>query len=369
MTRRLAVLLAILLLGGGWLASPTPSRALVSATVTVTMSPNPSVSETTIKIVIKFAAPVTNIRFWLYRQGGYHGQNICTPECHFYTLYGSPTWEMASASGTVTATYLTDAAPGATDIVYHDGFAAESVTLREKYPTITTTLKRSPTGVVMPGDTIHVTVQATTNAGPLTSSLLVWPPDTGVGEPTNLPDGASYHPPPTSVILVTQALDNTGGYGFDIPITAPVGTKLVFKARFEAYGSDTTMSLTVGVAATPHPTATPRSTKTPSNSPRASAVASAGASDVPSPPVPEGSPSASAETPSSASSSPSASPSIGAPQTTLESPAAPDVTPTSEEVGSGFALGLVVVLGVGLSGLAALRLASRSVSGRGRRSP
>jgi hypothetical protein len=354
--RRLVAFLSIAIATAAWLAWPAPGQALVNATISVTSSPNPSVTFTTIKIVIKFAAPVTDIRFWLARQGGYNGPNVCTPACEFFSPDGAPTWVLASASGTVTATFLTDARPGATDLVYHDGFSADLVSLREKLPTIKTTLARKPTGAVMPGDTLHVTVKSTTNAGPLTDSLYVWLP-AGVGNPLNLPEGATYHPPPTSMILVARTLNKSGGYEFDVPIAAPIGTKLVFKASFgfEAWDKGTTMSFVVGVAPTPRPTATPKATKQPQATPAATIGPSNALPPSSSPSITDASPSPSPT--AAVSTSPTTS--DGTPTPMTAPTAAPGVVPAGVDVGGGFVAGLAVVLGIGLGSLAMLRLVAR----------
>lgn len=358
--RRLVALLALVVVATGWLATPRPSNALVNATISVTSSPNPSVTTTTIKIVVKFAAPVTNIRIWIERQGGYGSPNKCTPACAYYALSGSPTWVYPSASGTITMTFLTNAVPGGTDVVWHDGFSAEVPSLREKYPTITMAISRAPTGVVMPGDPVHVTTKVTTNAGPLTRLAILHLPATGVSEPTNLPPGGYYNATEHFIYLSTVTANLTVTLTYDVVITAAVGTKLTFTSDYiDAIDNKATMSFTVGVAATPKPTPTPRATKQP---PSSTPAATSGPTTAPASPIgsPTAGPSPTASTGATLTPTSTIAPSpaalASAPAATVRDPVS---APAREDLGGGFALGLALVLGAGFASLALFRLFGR----------
>lgn len=365
--RRLVAALAVGLLTGASVAQPAPTHAaLVHATISLTSSPNPSVTTTTIKIVIKFDAPVSNIKFWLERQGGYHGPNECTPDCNFYSLAGFPTWEMAEASGTVTATFLTDAIPGATDVLWWDGFSADYTTLREKHPTVTTSLSRSPTGVVMPGDTVHVTVTSTSNATGLRSPHITDLPD-GVSEPTNLPADASYQPTDHLIYVPELLLNPTDSYSFDVVVTAAIGTKLVFTGKLYAYDPGSSMSFTVGVAATPKPVATPKATAKPPTRTAGPSVTSTASAPSPSPSASAAEPSTSGAPIPSGTLSPTVAPATSDPS--VAATAAPGRATAREDLGASFALGLMVVLGVGLGGLIVARLITRRLHSRGQEPP
>lgn len=363
MRRFAAVLvLACTLVGGAWLGSPTPGHALVNATISLTSSPNPSVTTTTFQIVIDFEAPVSNIRFSLSRYNGgfFTGPNECTPECSYW-IGGSPYWEMAEASGRVIATFVTNASPGSKDYVFHDGFATTGETaVVEKDPTIKTTLARTPTGALLPGDELQVTVTTTSNAAGMTGELWLILP-AGVSAPTSLPPGVVYESGYGVHKYVT--FDQSTTYAIGVVVEAPIGTELTFTGRLgEPSGWDphgATMTLTVGAAPTPRPTATPRATKPPQATP----AATASPSTEPSPTrTPDSSP---APTPT-ATATPLPSPSAvqPTPAPTPEPTGAPEIAPTGGLDG-GVLSGLATALLAGLGALWILRRVRSSGMSRG----
>jgi hypothetical protein len=90
------------------------------------------------------------------------------------------------------------------------------------------------------GTTLHVTVKATTNAGPIEGILVMGVP-TGVDPPTNLPPGATWSPTASQVeMLTTLAL--SAQYTFDVVVNAPDGSTLTFFPSFSPTSSDNTMT-------------------------------------------------------------------------------------------------------------------------------
>lgn len=338
----------------GWLAIPGSVSALPAASVSLSASPNPSVTTSTFKIVIRLSAPASNVHFHLEKSGGFDTLGSCSPVAHC-TISGAarnPYWTYVSASGTLTATFTVTVHPS--DIVrfYSDGgiSVTNPPSIQMKSPTVTTTLTRSPTGVVMPGDTIHVTATTKTNAGPLINGQFVVLPTTGVSMPTNLSAGAMYEA--WGAVDQNATLNPSATLSFDLVVTAVVGTKLTFKGYFQAYDPGRSMSFTVGVAPTPRPTATPKATRTPTKPPSAAPSASiaASASSIPSTPGPS----------TNASAGPSPSPTLeptSVPvQATPAATAPPETVPANDSVGGAFFAGLAIVLVGGLAVIGALRL-------------
>ena len=176
--RRLFGVVASIALTVGWLAAVQPAAAFVTGKVTFTASPNPSVTRTTFRIVIKLSGPTTNLKVHLEAFGfGDPEGSVCLPvaNCTIGGLANTPSWSYATASGTVTATLETRVPINNIIRFFPDGGMAVTnpPVLRMKVPTVTSKITYAPAGVVDPGDTIHITVKGTANAGPLYGTYLI----------------------------------------------------------------------------------------------------------------------------------------------------------------------------------------------------
>lgn len=345
-------ILAIAGVAGGWLVLPTTTYALPAATMTMTMSPKPDHVLQDVRLTIKvvLSAPATNMRLHLVPPSDANAMGTCLPadKC-FFADFGHVYWDYPTASGTVLAYYDTLYEPCIEYTLWNEGGISTNgpVKLKMPCPVITDKLARSPTGVVMPGDVLHITATATSTVSSYTDALYVDLPD-GVSAPTNLPAGATYNPPPAHSIHDQVTLDPSASYGFDVTVTAAVGTKLSFSGHFGTGGGwdkGTTMTFTVGVAPTPRPTATPKAGSTPrpttASAPSLTPGPTATATPTQVGPIP---------TPSA-----TASPDVSLAGSSPAPTAAPaDVQPVSSPAG-GALVGLLVVV-AGLVVVGALRL-------------
>ena len=105
------------------------------------------------------------------------------------------------------------------------------VEIKLKAPAIKTTLAYASGAPVVDGANLHVKAGATANASPIEGILVVELPD-GLGAPTNITGGATYSAGPPSGIEGLIVLGPSGGFEFDIPVTAANGTAPTVNAWF-----------------------------------------------------------------------------------------------------------------------------------------
>jgi hypothetical protein len=333
-------------------ATPAVVQALPTAKITMTLTQNPPDYDVPMKVKIKIvlSAPTTNLGFRVQGNGVNAGN--CQPAADCLTYFGAPQWLIPSASGTVYASFDNPVVYGATfDFTTDSGMSQNGyVRLVIRLPTTTTKLTVSAPGVILPGTNLHIHAIATGNAKEA-STLAVRFPATGFGTPFNLPSGAEWNGSDVHEDLV---LNPTAGFAFDVPVTAPVGTKLRIEAIWELLYVPEKSSYTFTVGA-PLPTPTPRPTPTPKPTPKPTARPSPTATPATS------TPSDSQEATASPSAEPTVDSASGPPPSEGPSPiAAPSLPPPSPSTTSEPASGLtgsqgpdlgVVVLAIVLAGI------------------
>lgn len=235
--RATASLLIILIAVGGWFAEPVSAT---SALVTMAISQSPAIVPdgapvTYTGTVTRKSGTPTNVSFGMQATNGNFSGGDCEPASHCAGGF-DPSWTYATLSSKVTVTFTTTARIGRKVTFFLlggnagcSGTCPPSVTSRG--PTITTAASWTSDGQVVAGATLHVSVRAATNAGPIQGDLHVGLPS-GVDPPTNLPDGASYAPSPYHYIDNVVDLANAASYSFDVVVTAPSPTTLSFAIDF-----------------------------------------------------------------------------------------------------------------------------------------
>lgn len=139
-------------------------------------------------------------------------------------------------------------------------------------PTIKVAVAYSPAGAVLTGSTLHFSVTATSNVGPIQNLDLHVNLPTGLGPATNLnPSSATWAGPPYNYIDDGADFGTKDTLRFDAVVTAATGATLKLSSQLNAgYIWDTgsaklITTIHVGPRATPtpRPTATPQPTPTP----------------------------------------------------------------------------------------------------------
>jgi hypothetical protein len=257
-----ALVLAVVVgtLGAGLVEAATPLVKLTLSVAPTVAAPGTSVTYTgtitpvrgtprDVRVDMEGTAPFTD--------GSCHPASHCAINTY-------PTWTYATLTSNVTITFTTPARPGSVVTLFlQGGTAGCSGTCPPKVglagPTITPSFAWTSSGQVIAGATLHVTVRARTNAGPVVGDLHVDLP-AGVDTPTNLPAGAMYAGPPSHYIDNGVSLANAAEYSFDVAVNAVDGTTLTFVATFFPNDSSipfgqSTLKIKVGVDTT-RPTAT-----------------------------------------------------------------------------------------------------------------
>ena len=116
-------------------------------------------------------------------------------------------------------------------------YCPTEVDLTAATPTIRAGITYHGGSPVVTGSTIHVRVAGSANASPIDGTLTLQLP-AGVGAPTNLTGGAAYAGDPWYRVEGPVTLRPTGGFEFDLPITAANGTSLAFDAWFTPAASN-----------------------------------------------------------------------------------------------------------------------------------
>lgn len=185
------------------------------------------------------------------------------------------------------------------------GGPTATITVPIVHPKATGSLSYSPTGVVMPGDTLHFTVSGSVTLMAVQVDLQTLFPETGLSEPTNMSAGAMWAPSPQHYIDYNTTLDRSGSYSFDATVTAALGTDVPISVIiYDSLGgilSNSGVKATYKIHVGPRPTAPPGSAGAPGASPSASEsptpsptpTATETASLLPSEPFDSGSPGAS----------------------------------------------------------------------------
>jgi hypothetical protein len=372
MNRRIVALTAALLLG--WSLSPAvdvvrAATPIISMTFTVDHPIAWSGTPVTFTgVITPVSGTPTNLGL---RMGDYFASaGTCEPVllCDASAPSHDPSWLIPTLSAPLTIKFhvgapqasVTNSFYVTTDGVGCSGTCPPTVTM--KRPTVTSSVTYSPSGIVMPGDTLHFVVGAVANVaspdGDFFESVAI---SSGLAPPTNvqapIPSPswnynagilAGYVPP----FLTTRVV----WVSFDSVVTGAIGTDVtVHGQNLDGLGSYTlvnrTLTVHVGPLPTPTPKPTPKPTARPSgtailpgSSPAPVATAAASASDNAS-----GSPGASIS--SSAEPSDASGPTSGATaepgSTTLETvPAGVEPVPASTNAAGP---NLIGVLGLALA--------------------
>jgi hypothetical protein len=88
---------------------------------------------------------------------------------------------------------------------------------------------------IIAGASLHVTVHASADAGPITGDLSIALPD-GVNAATNVSPGATYSPQPYHSVSGLATLNRAAQYSFDVAVNASNGSMLVFMPMFYVSG-------------------------------------------------------------------------------------------------------------------------------------
>jgi len=227
-------------------------------------------------------------------------------------------------------------------------------------PTIKVALAYSPAGAVLPGSTLHFTVTATSNVGPIHNVDLHVNLLAGLGPATSLnPSGAGWSGPPYNYIDDAVDFGTKDILRFDAVVTAASGGTIKLSSQLNAgYIWDTgstklTTTIHVGPVATPtpRPTATPKPTPTPGSTASAEPTPTssshlATASPASATPLDSFSPGVSNSAVASPASTDSSSPALADGPSSASSSVQPPGSPSTPGSSDSTPSGPVIVIGV-----------------------
>lgn len=268
--RRLAVLATVLL----GLACAGPVHASGPA-IALTLTASTKVAAVHTEVTFHATAtvsggPLTNV--WLVLS--YTAQS-CEPVDVCSIDPGHVNWKFPTLNGT-TDLYATTVS--ATSLTYRidvdactPNCLATSASVRIGAPTLSASVTRSPSGPVMPGDTVQFTVTGATNVGPVPADVqtnIV----SGLSAPTTVPSGGTWYPS-SMVLSYPTTLDLKTTYSFDAVVTGAVGGQISFDVdvrpddirdggSYPGGFYKKTFTFAIG----PTPTKTPFATRTPAPS-------------------------------------------------------------------------------------------------------
>jgi hypothetical protein len=220
-----------LALGLALAVAGTAKGVTPSIKVTLTANPNPAPRGVDVTLTGK-VSPVGGTFDRVTAQMDVYHPTSCTPSvgtCTIFTAY--ITWTIGALTAPATIS-VTGPVAGEHFVFFsitncNNECLTDSAMVTVGIPKASATITCSPAGAVMPGTTVHVSLGASVNAGPVQADLQANLPTTGLSDPTGLPAGAIWNPAPYYYIDNEVTLDRSASYSFDVKVTAPVGTDLV----------------------------------------------------------------------------------------------------------------------------------------------
>lgn len=292
------------------------------------------------------------------------GGPFCVPaSCIVDDFRDTVRWDFPVVDQPISMSVDTFAAPGKAvgfAVTYCDpnDCLVQNSSVTVQSPTVSVDIARSPTGTVMPGDTLHFTVSGSANAGPVGGDLQAKLSD-GLADPTNVGCG-TWSPAPYRYVDCNTSLDLTQTYSFDTQVTAALGSDVTAQVNFyPAFGVNGTLTKTLVIHVGASPTPTPRPTAAPTARPPTPAPAT----PPPATPTPQPSPPESAFAGSPSESAASTTEAATPPSTSVRSASAAPSQAGQAAGGGPLSLPVLLIAG-GAGGAAAAGVAAFAISRR-----